>query len=131
MISFGAVVDEIRRLAGEFPGRKAESVLLDGRIPVCIVGHALVNLGVELEMRPQLDEWDEPMSEDNALLYRDGVRVGKADDAVDGMDWNALGFVEPTEDQLGWAYKVQRLQDIGYAWDLAVHEADVDVKVSA
>lgn len=125
MIAFGKIIDELRRLGREYPDRVAQCSLFaaDGKTPVCIVGHAFVNVGVEVEM----EEGTHP-GEDANLITPTGRVVGHSSETIDVMQFKNLGLRQPTEKQLHWAFEVQNAQDAGFSWGRAVASADYEMR---
>lgn len=128
MIPFGRVIDELRRLGQAYPDRVAKCCLFgpDGKIPECIVGHAFINVGVEVAM----DADSEPGLDAN-LVTPDGLVVGHSSDTIEMMHFKKIGLRQPTEKQLRWAFDVQSAQDSGYPWGEAVRSADEEARVLA
>lgn len=95
---------EVRRLAADDPERTAECrYVCDGK-PMCIVGHALINLDV--------------LSVD--VLGRNNL---KSIIALNGL----VGGLGIDRDRLHWLEDVQHWQDSGKPWAEAVASADVSV----
>lgn len=98
---FSDLLDAVETVARELPDRTATAdYFVDGQ-PVCIFGHAFARLGVEPCPDPEAPE----------LFW---------DNAIDEMDLRRVGFAEPGDDALAWAREVQRQQDNGTPWALAV-----------
>lgn len=118
MIAFGEVIDALRRLGKEKAEQTAPGSLMvrNSGVPMCIVGHALVDLGVKIEQHDT--------RYDGEQLFVNGQVVGDASDTVSEMQWNLLGIRKPTPQQEWWAENVQRKQDDGMAWGDAIASAD-------
>lgn len=121
MITFSEVEKEMRRLAKEYPNTHAACSYFDssGTIPVCIVGHAFVNLDVGLSQVPNGDGYH-----DDYDLVRNDERVGHCSETVNDLQWKLLGIRKPTKKQQRWASEVQSSQDSGLSWGESVEQAD-------
>lgn len=122
-IADGALVAEVRRLAAERPDFVYEKQATDewwasgaclyvhqdehqGLVAGCLIGHALANLGVPLELLSEFDRSGDDTSAD-ALLPKFGVS----------------GTVTL------WAMQAQLEQDEGQPWGRAVELADGQVNL--
>lgn len=103
MISGTQLIEEVRRLALAYPDRVSEAqyakVTMEGVVPVCIFGHALVALGVSPE-----------------LMYEDVAYRNVAIHQV-----STIAF---TEAEAKWASDVQFNQDAHFRWGFAVLDTD-------
>lgn len=106
MITAAEVVGAVRRQATEHPERVARSCYIGQNGPSCIIGHALTDLGVG----------------ENALIPLN----------TDSITY-LIDFLFPTlartPQVVEWLQKVQDVQDKGWSWFTAVHEADWAVLV--
>lgn len=98
-LKFEDVELEIRKLAREFPDRKAECTYVRDGEPMCIFGHALHRLGVSTFELAEYDAADDSVS---------------ASDLIDTDDLAAMR----------WANNVQTGQDRSAPWRIAVDFAD-------
>lgn len=109
MSELGAkLIEEIRNLAKENPERTAGCTYLDSDgAPVCIVGHAMFNLGLIDESAKQSD-WN------------------KSDFYI--LRFNGISGLDATDDaESRWIVAVQGMQDCGKEWGEAVEVADREV----
>jgi len=106
MITASEVVGAVRRQAAEHPEKTARSCYIGQDGPSCIIGHALTDLGV---------------GEDTLIpLNTDSITY-------------LVSFLFPTVARspqiVEWLQRVQDRQDKGWAWSVAVHDADWAVMV--
>lgn len=121
VIAFGKFINELRRLGKENPDKISVADYFgreDRSVPVCIVGHAFVNLNLGISGGP------------SALLRDDGIVVGDRSDTIRELQWDLLGIRKPTGRQLKWAAKVQEVQDENLTWGEAVACADRTVELA-
>lgn len=114
---------EIRRLAAESPDfvyrpedpDTGSCVYVVNGVGSCIVGRALVNLGVD-------PEW---LTEDISITLYPKSRNSERFEKIAG---DIPGLVA-TDDEIQWANAVQESQDLESRWGVAVLDADAQVIV--
>jgi hypothetical protein len=106
-----AVTEAVRRLAEADPDRTEACAYVGANGPECIVGCALIQLGVPAEwFHGQLTGFQGTRNDENISKLAD-VELG----------W---GYAGPDSDLVAWLFTVQDAQDRGKTWGNAVRIAD-------
>ncbi|KPG13708.1 hypothetical protein [Mycobacteroides immunogenum] len=123
LIPFSRVIERVRKLANDYPERKAECEYFNmSGTPQCIWGHVFAELGCSTKYDESREVW--------WVVNASGDRVTEAGSSLneDHPDWGALGVEHPNADQQAWSEMVQQEQDTPLAWGFAVGSVDEDFK---
>ena len=114
------IAEEVRRVGEAQPQHRLSNTQAcryatkDGKQPVCIVGHALHNLGVSLDVLFRLDR---------SSSLEASTRI-ESEEARDMLGLPAFNVDPETDRHLEWAGEVQSEQDMNVPWGEAVERAD-------